>query len=182
MPNVLDRVELGRGRRVPVQGHGLESRTPCQTIRASFPAGVAGQKRCGCAVISENRFFSWYSRPGSVVNTVRQGCWHFDEYQLDFISLVEYAVQILTRTIKLTGAENTETVVGVKVSEGLLFVLEDRDPGTVDVVDIGPLAEQLRRDRWSGCDQNFSASTVYISRCRCIHKVTSRTVRENARV
>jgi len=48
-------------------------------------------------------------------------------------------VQILAKTIKLTGAENAEIVIGVKVSEGLVFILENRGPGTVDVVDIGPL-------------------------------------------
>ena len=48
-------------------------------------------------------------------------------------------MRILTKTVKLTGAENTETVVGMKVSEGLVFVLENRGPGTVDVVDIGPI-------------------------------------------
>ena len=48
-------------------------------------------------------------------------------------------MQILNRTLKLTGGETSDVVIGVNLKQGVVTVLENRGPSTVDIVDIGPL-------------------------------------------
>jgi hypothetical protein len=48
-------------------------------------------------------------------------------------------MQILNRTLKLTGGETSDVVIGVNIDQGVVIVLENRGPSSVDIVDIGPL-------------------------------------------
>jgi hypothetical protein len=48
-------------------------------------------------------------------------------------------MQILSKTIKLTGTEREDIVIGIKLGPGLVIVLENRGPATVQVKDIGPI-------------------------------------------
>jgi hypothetical protein len=46
-------------------------------------------------------------------------------------------MQILNRTIKLSGTEKADIPVGMKVHEGLVFVIENRGPGQISIREVG---------------------------------------------
>jgi len=48
-------------------------------------------------------------------------------------------MQIISKTVKLTGTEKEDIPIGLKVGEGLVFVLENRGPAPVHIFEVGPL-------------------------------------------
>jgi hypothetical protein len=48
-------------------------------------------------------------------------------------------MQILNKTLKLTGTEKEEIAIGFNVAEGLVFVLDNRGPSAVELREIGRL-------------------------------------------
>jgi hypothetical protein len=48
-------------------------------------------------------------------------------------------MQILNRSVKLSGAEKEDVLIGVRINQGVVLVLENRGPSAVEVIDIGVL-------------------------------------------
>jgi hypothetical protein len=48
-------------------------------------------------------------------------------------------MQILNRSLKLSGTEQEDILVGINIAQGLILVIENRGPSSINVVDIGEL-------------------------------------------
>jgi hypothetical protein len=48
-------------------------------------------------------------------------------------------MQILNRTLKLSGAEKEDILIGCNINQGVVIVIENRGPSSVDIVDVGML-------------------------------------------
>lgn len=48
-------------------------------------------------------------------------------------------MQVLERSIRLSGTEQEDLLIGVNIGNRTMVVLENRGPGTVDIVDVGEL-------------------------------------------
>ena len=48
-------------------------------------------------------------------------------------------MQILNRTLKLSGAEKEDILIGANISHGVVMVIENRGPSAVDIIGVGML-------------------------------------------
>ena len=48
-------------------------------------------------------------------------------------------MQILNRSLKLSGGEKEDILIGIKINTGVVIVLENRGPAMVEIVDVGVL-------------------------------------------
>ena len=48
-------------------------------------------------------------------------------------------MQITSKTIRLTGTEKSDLIIAHNVQDGLVFVLENRGPGVINIFGLGPI-------------------------------------------